>query len=143
MPDQPPRQQSSGFMGTLKSKWGPLPVWGWLALITVVLLGYWLWAQRKSSAQPAATLTGQPGVTVINQAAPVIPPSATTPPKPPEKKHKDSDEDEDEKRKHGRHQRHHSHGTVPGSPPPAPAPPGPPIPQPAPDTGTVPAAAGT
>jgi hypothetical protein len=75
----------SGFMGTVKSKWGPLPVWGWLALITVILLGYWLYEQHKASAAGTSTAgaatpssVGQPGVVVINQDD-----ADTDPDKPP------------------------------------------------------------
>lgn len=82
------QQQPSGFGGTLKAKLGPLPTWAWLAIITVVLLGYWLYEQHKASAsgsqQPATPGTvGQPGVVVINQDEP----PGTEPPEPPETKH--------------------------------------------------------
>lgn len=75
---------SSGVMGQLKSKFGPMPVWGWLALITVVLLGWWLWEQHKNpSTASSSTATpsdvGQPGVVVINQDGP----EGTTPPPEP------------------------------------------------------------
>jgi hypothetical protein len=86
-----------GLGGTLKSKWGPLPVWGWLAAITGVLLAWWLYEQHKNPSAASTTATpnpadaGQPGVVVINQddagetpTAPAPPP--TTPPKAPEKK---------------------------------------------------------
>lgn len=75
-------------MGTIKSKWGPLPVWGWLALITVVLLGYWLYEQHKAgtAGTPAAATpaqVGQPGVVVINQDDTDTEPTSP----PPEPKH--------------------------------------------------------
>jgi hypothetical protein len=90
MPDTPASSGSSGgFAGTLKSKWGPLPVWGWLAAITVVLLGYYLYEQHKNAAagtptQATPSDVGQPGVVVINQGDTDTNP--TTP--PPEPKHK-------------------------------------------------------
>jgi len=83
---------SGGGLGaTLKSKWGPLPVWGWLAGITAILLAWFLWEQHKNpsaatdtTAAPNPADAGQPGVVVINQdtggqapAPPVTPP--TTP----------------------------------------------------------------
>lgn len=94
-------QQSGGFLGTLKAKWGPLPVWGWLALVTVVLLGYWLYEQHKAGSStntnaPTPASVGQPGVVVINQdeggepsaspGAPIppVPGGGKKPPKPPE-----------------------------------------------------------
>lgn len=99
MADEAP-QASGGFTGTLKSKWGPLPVWGWLALVTVLLLGYWLWTQHKSGAATSSSgnaangpgAVGQPGVVVINQDEPgtddedTDPGKGKKPPKPPEGK---------------------------------------------------------
>jgi hypothetical protein len=67
----------TGLGATLKQKMGPMPVWGWLALITVLGLGYWLYAQHKSGGTSAAQTAGgspasvgQPGVVVINQGGP-------------------------------------------------------------------------
>lgn len=98
MADEAP-QSSGGFSGTLKSKWGPLPVWGWLALVTAVLLGYWLYTQHKSGGASSTGSTangpgavGQPGVVVINQDEPgdtdedTEPAKGKKPPKPPESK---------------------------------------------------------
>jgi len=76
MPDtsQPQSQPQGGLAGTLKSKFGPMPVWVWLALITALLLGYWLLTKNKSGASSGTSGTsgtpadvGQPGVVVINQ----------------------------------------------------------------------------
>lgn len=53
-PDQP---QSSG--GVLKSRLGPMPVWMWLALVTAVLLGYYLIVKKKSgSSTPVSADSG-------------------------------------------------------------------------------------
>jgi hypothetical protein len=99
MPDssQPPAAPASsagggGFVGALKSKFGPLPTWGWLALITVVLLGYWLLTKNKSSSaqQPQSGTpadVGQPGVVVINQDGPEPPPPPPGPQPPPKGHH--------------------------------------------------------
>lgn len=98
MPDTSPPAAAppGGLGGTLKSKLGPLPTWVWLALITVVLLGYWLITKNKSGASSGSTGTqgtpsdvGQPGVVVINQDGPEPaegppPPPGHKPPKPPE-----------------------------------------------------------
>jgi hypothetical protein len=64
--------QGGGFGASLKAKFGPLPVWAWLGIITVLLLGYWLYEQHKSGAASTGTDTTQgssaaPGVVVINQ----------------------------------------------------------------------------
>lgn len=83
-------EDSGGLLGTLKAKAGPLPVWAWLGLITVVLLGWWLYEQHKAGSSSTATSgatpsdVGQPGVVVINQGDTDT--EATSP--PPEPKHK-------------------------------------------------------
>lgn len=58
---------SGGFGGALKSKFGPLPVWAWLAIITILALGYYLLSSRKKSTAQQQTMAGQPGVVVVNQ----------------------------------------------------------------------------
>lgn len=88
MPDRQPAgqsQQGRGLGGTLKSKMGPLPLWGWLAIMTVIAVAYYLYAKNKSAQQPAQPAAGAPGVTVINQGTPPTSP-------PPEPKHKDDDD---------------------------------------------------
>lgn len=101
MPDtsQPPGGAQAGggspssFTGALKSKFGPLPVWAWLALITVLLLGYALYSSKKSgssSQQPQQGTpadVGQPGVVVINQDGPEGPESPGPIPMPPVPSH--------------------------------------------------------
>jgi hypothetical protein len=75
-------------MGTLKAKWGPLPVWGWLAAITVILLAYYLYEQHKAATTGTGTTpsnltpsqVGQPGVVVINQDQPDTDTDPTSPP---------------------------------------------------------------
>lgn len=70
--DTPP--QGGGLGATLKSKWGPLPVWGWLAIITVVAVGFYLYSKHKAGSQGTTAngpgAVGQPGVVVINQDEP-------------------------------------------------------------------------
>jgi hypothetical protein len=44
-------------METLRQKFGPLPVWGWLALVTAILLGYWLYEQHKNASTASSDLT--------------------------------------------------------------------------------------
>jgi hypothetical protein len=75
-------------MGTIKSKFGPLPVWGWLALVTVILLAYYLYEQHKKGAASSTTPAtpsdvGQPGVVVINQGDTDVPPAPSPAPIPP------------------------------------------------------------
>jgi hypothetical protein len=90
MPDSSPAAGSAssssggGLAGSLKAKFGPMPVWVWLALITAVLLGYWLLTKNKSGSSSTAQQgtpsdVGQPGVVVINQDGP----EGTPPPSPP------------------------------------------------------------
>lgn len=84
------QSSGGGLAGTLKSKFGPMPVWVWLALITALLLGYWLLTKNKSgsSGSPGTSGTpadvGQPGVVVINQdsdqGTPGQPPPTPSPP---------------------------------------------------------------
>jgi hypothetical protein len=88
---QPAAASSGGLGATLKSKLGPMPTWVWLALITVVLLGYWLITKNKSGASSGSSGTqgtpsdvGQPGVVVINQDGP----EPSEPPGPPPPGHK-------------------------------------------------------
>jgi hypothetical protein len=131
MPDDTPRQ-GRGLGGTLKSKWGPLPVWGWLLAVTILLLGYYLWTRRSGAQQTTAPIAGQPGVVVINQGDTDIP-GSTTPPAPSEdhdkddkkKKKKGKDEPEDKEsgeqeqderhrdHKTGAHRRHRHHNAPP------------------------------
>ena len=99
MPDSSPAAAGGGgsIGATLKGKLGPLPTWVWLALITVVLLGYWLITKNKSGnsgrssgQQGTPADVGQPGVVVINQDEPPGPqptgpgqPPPTSPPNEP------------------------------------------------------------
>lgn len=81
---------SGGLGGTLKAKFGPLPVWAWLGIITVALLGYWLYEQHKnatSTEQPQAQ-TAAPEVVVENQEGPYPSGSGGSTPPPKKKKKK-------------------------------------------------------
>lgn len=60
-----PEQQGGG--GVLKSRLGPMPVWMWLALVTAVLLGYYLIVKRKSGA--AASPEADSGVADVPDAS--------------------------------------------------------------------------
>lgn len=67
MSEQPPeRPASSGGGGLLTGKMGPLPVWAWLAIMTVVGIGFYLYEQhKKGTAAPAATSTTMSGAAGI------------------------------------------------------------------------------
>lgn len=115
-----------GFAGALKSKFGPLPTWAWLGIITVVLLGYWLLTKNKSGASSGSPGTsgtpadvGQPGVVVINQdsdtGTPGQPPPGPPPPPtgpPPEPHTRQITLDQDETLAQLAKQRHWTAGTL-------------------------------
>jgi LysM repeat protein len=54
-PEAAPR--SGGAGGMLTRKVGPLPVWGWLAALTALALGYWL-LKGKGSGSSSGSATG-------------------------------------------------------------------------------------
>lgn len=64
-------------MDSLRAKLGPLPVWGWLVLVTLLLAGYWLYEKYKSGSTAGASGTAQVPETV-NQVQ-----VTNTPPTPP------------------------------------------------------------
>lgn len=55
---------SGGIGGALKAKFGPLPVWVWLLILTGLALGYYLLVAKKKTSQSQQTMAGQPGVVV-------------------------------------------------------------------------------
>lgn len=78
-----------GFVGALKSKFGPLPVWAWLAAITTLLLGYYLYEKHKAGTSAAASSSPDAGTadnsvpdTIIQNMIPpeqntIVPPPST------------------------------------------------------------------
>lgn len=44
-------------MNTLKERVGPLPLWGWLAIMTVAAVGYWWWRSKNASSTTSTTDT--------------------------------------------------------------------------------------
>lgn len=69
------RAQGKNLLG---QKWGPLPVWGWLAIITVLFLGYYLIAGKKAKKGGGGQgLPKVPDIIIQNQEP------STTPPGPP------------------------------------------------------------
>jgi hypothetical protein len=77
MADPPATTGGGGIGGALKQKFGPLPVWLWLVIITAAGLAYYLWESSHSKKKTASsdqagqhTMAGQPGVVVINQDQP-------------------------------------------------------------------------
>jgi nucleoid-associated protein YgaU len=55
---EPGGRGGGGIGGTLGRKAGPLPVWGWLVILTVAAAGYYLWKNRGSASSSAVTGTG-------------------------------------------------------------------------------------
>jgi hypothetical protein len=52
-------------VNVLRQKFGPFEVWVWLALVTALLLAYWLYERNKTgAASTAATTAAAPGVVV-------------------------------------------------------------------------------
>lgn len=95
MPDEQPRKGN-----VLTQKFGPLPLWAWLAIITAIALGYWLFFVRgKNQAAPAV-----PQVAVVSDQPPAAEPAAKA-----GTKDKDAEADEDAEDKKPTHHRTHQH----------------------------------
>jgi hypothetical protein len=62
----PPEPDGGG--GGMSAKWGPLPVWGWLALAGVLAVGAYFWIRHGQSGAAAATAPTAAG-TAASQAA--------------------------------------------------------------------------
>lgn len=61
-PQQPPPQQSrSSSGGFFTRKMGPLPVWGWAAIVFGLILIYSLYKGNKSKQAQSASTVNQPG----------------------------------------------------------------------------------
>jgi hypothetical protein len=88
----PPAGSGSGFGGTLKAKWGPLPVWGWLAIVTILGLAYYLYAQHKAGTTTSSASGAAQVPEIVNQFQM---PGTTPPDEPKHKKKKDPDEEQD------------------------------------------------
>jgi LysM repeat protein len=102
VPERTAAPSSGGSMLTRKA--GPLPVWGWLAIITAVGIGYWLLVGRKKPASSSGAATSGTGTetpssdvpdyvdqTTVNVTEPAEPPQPSGPgpapgPRPPLKK---------------------------------------------------------
>ena len=109
-----PQPQGTGVGGTLKSKLGPLPTWAWLAIVTVLLLGWYLLQKRKHGAAGSQAIGGVPGVVVQNLDGGTGPrgkrgkrgkPGDDDDDDGKHKKHKHHKHDDDDKKHH-----HHKHG---------------------------------
>lgn len=73
----------SGGGNLLTQKFGPLALWAWLAILTAIAVGLYLYEKHKSGSASTASTSdatpsdvGQPGVVVINQDGP---PGSTPP----------------------------------------------------------------
>lgn len=132
----PAEQQAAGVKGALTRKIGPLPTWGWTAIIGGGVLGWAYWKNRKGASQSSATVPNTTPPTVF------LVPDQTTPPAQEDNdaddttgkgkgKGKDGDNDADDtgsggngnpgpthhhNRKHHRHHPTHHRGVRPGNP---------------------------
>lgn len=97
-PERRPRG-GGGIGGALKEKMGPLPVWGWLGILTGLALGYWLYERHKAGGASAAAQspiqagTAQVPETVVQNTVNV--PGAPAMPAPDHDKHKRHKKDPD------------------------------------------------
>ncbi len=85
-------EPSGGNGGMLGRKFGPLPVWGWLLIITGIGLGWYLLTRKTSSSAtgtgsstPASDVPDYVSQTTVNVTEPAepAPPSRPGPPPPP------------------------------------------------------------
>jgi hypothetical protein len=72
-------------MGALKTRLGPLPAWGWLALVTILLLGWYLWSRRSGAAGAGAAgqLSGSVPEVVVQTGGQASPDQSAVPPPEP------------------------------------------------------------
>lgn len=97
MSTPPPPGEDTGGGNALTQRLGPLATWVWLLIITLAILGYAYWKNRKNAATQQ-TGQAQPGQAVPAQTVPdiilqnqlqqsqtqtVTPPAAATPPTAP------------------------------------------------------------
>ena len=110
---QPARAQSGNL---LSQKWGPLPVWGWLAIVTFIGLLYYFYAKSKANSATATTGTAQIPEQVIQNVMPtqtVPAPGTTPPPAPVPAADSDTDKDGDKDKKKTPHKKTGGGGTGP------------------------------
>ena len=80
-------EQGGGGGNVLTNRVGPLAGWQWLALMTLLGVGFYLWQQRKASTAAAAGSAQQTAASVPSQDVPQfvinnqfpMPPTAPTP----------------------------------------------------------------
>lgn len=76
-----------GRLGVFSRKLGPLPLWAWMAIMTVVAVGWYVFQQKKSSSSSASsTPSGTPSNLIpqfVNQTyTNVTPPAEPSPSNP-------------------------------------------------------------
>lgn len=85
-----PQQATGGGGNMLTRKLGPLPTWGWLAIVTVLFAAYYLYQKHKqassaSQGSGASPTTGEafvPEFVINNDEEPPGGPPAKRPPQP-------------------------------------------------------------
>lgn len=91
-------QQATGGGSLLTRKLGPLPTWGWLAIVTVVFAAFYLYQKHKQSQNAQNSSTGTsptmgeafvPDIVIQNEQPPSGPPPKR-PPKPKPEPDQDS-----------------------------------------------------
>lgn len=80
----PARSSRGGKLGLFTERIGPLPMWVWVAIIAVLIIGWRLYSNKKqASSSAAATSSSTPADQVpefVNQTYTTVTPPASTPP---------------------------------------------------------------
>jgi hypothetical protein len=79
MATETPAQPKAGKReNVFTHKFGPLPMWAWVAIVAAVLIGYYYWKNKKAAAQQQTSPTGAGQVPqFVNQVyTSVVPPTA-------------------------------------------------------------------
>lgn len=83
---------SGGGSTFLTKRVGPLPIWGWAAILLLLAVGYYMWHKNQNSSAPTSTTSDSQIPQFVNQVyTNPSPPDNDTLPKPPSPKPKDKD----------------------------------------------------
>ena len=85
-PEAPTRPSSGGKKeNVFTHKFGPLPMWAWVAIISAVLIGYYYWKNKKAASQTPTVPDASQVPQFVNQVyTNVTPPTAPATPATPE-----------------------------------------------------------